>query len=115
MSVRIINLIRLIGVGLVFGLVWQFGGEFTKGWILGLGLVAMVIRLEGLIQIDDTQSLFVLAELVPSVKEQLLAEVKKSGIDRLKGLTVDGLTYEEVIMPDLPNNNKNKDGEDECS
>lgn len=60
------------------------------------------IKYEAMAQIDDTQGLFRLAEAVPKFKEQLLQELKKNIADRTAKLTVDSLTFEEVIFPDLP-------------
>jgi hypothetical protein len=59
------------------------------------------IRYEAMAQIDDNQGLFRLAEAVPMMKEKLLRELKQNIIKRTENLTVDNLTYEEVIMPDL--------------
>lgn len=63
------------------------------------------VRFEALVQIDDHQSLFRLAEMVPAIKDKLLSEVKRNVAARAKGLTVDSLTFEEIIMP-TPSNKK---------
>lgn len=58
------------------------------------------IRYEAMVQIDDNQGLFALAEALPSLKEKMLRELKQSILKRTENLTTDMLTYEEVIIPD---------------
>lgn len=60
------------------------------------------VKYEAMIAVDDSMGLFRLAEAVPELKTKLLQEIKKNGREKLEKLTIDKLTYEEVIMPDPP-------------
>lgn len=60
------------------------------------------IKHEAMMQIDDSVGLFRLAEAVPEFKARLLKQLKRGIQDKIDRLTVDMLTYEEVVMPDLP-------------
>jgi hypothetical protein len=41
-----IDWIRIIAVALVFGLIWQFAPDFIKGWVLGVALVSLALKME---------------------------------------------------------------------